>query len=61
MTCPFTNLTLFNSLMIILLGKIFGPEGDKQICEWRNMHNVELYNPYENADIIRTLKSRRLH
>ena len=41
------------------LRKIFGPKGEEQIDGWRKLHNVELHNLYENADIIRTLKSRR--
>ena len=28
--------------------------------EWRKLHNVDLKNLYENAGVIRTLKSRRL-
>ena len=27
--------------------------------EWRKLHNVELHNPYGNADIITTPKSFR--
>ena len=38
-----------------ILRKIFGPKRDEQTGEWRKLHNH-----YGNADIIRTLKSRRL-
>ena len=40
--------------------KIFGPKRNKQTGEWRKLRNMELLNPYRNADIIRTLKSCRL-
>ena len=43
-----------------ILRKIFGSKRDKQTGEWRKLHNMELHNLYGNADIIRTLKSRRL-
>ena len=42
-----------------ILRTIFGPKRNEQTAEWRKLHNVELHL-YENADIIRTLMSRKL-
>ena len=43
-----------------ILKKNFGPKRDEQTDEQRKLYNVKLHNLYENADIIRTLKSFRL-
>jgi len=29
-----------------VLRKIFGPERDEVICDWRRLHNEELWNLY---------------
>ena len=43
-----------------ILRKILVPKRDEQTSEWRRLHNVELHNLYRTADIIITLKSRKL-
>jgi hypothetical protein len=43
-----------------VLGRIFGPKGDKVTGGWRNLHNEELRNLYSSPSIIRMIKSRRM-
>jgi hypothetical protein len=43
-----------------VLRRIFGPQRDEVIGEWRRLHNKELYALYSSSDIIRVIKSRRL-
>ena len=43
-----------------ILKKISVPKRDNQTNERRELRNMELYNLYGNANIIRTLKSHRL-
>ena len=40
--------------------KIFGAKKDEITGEWRKLHNAELHALYSSANIIRSLKSRRL-
>jgi hypothetical protein len=43
-----------------VLRRIFGPERDEVMGEWRKVHNEELHNLYSSPDIIRQVKSRRM-
>ncbi|PSN49211.1 hypothetical protein C0J52_16946 [Blattella germanica] len=43
------------------LRKIFGPKRDEETGEWRKLHNTELKDLYGKPDIIRKIKSHRLH
>ena len=43
-----------------VLGKIFGPEGDEVIGEWRKLHNEELNDLYCKSNVVRETKSRRM-
>ena len=40
--------------------KIFGAKKDEITGEWRKLHNAELHALYPLANMIRSLKSRRL-
>jgi hypothetical protein len=40
--------------------KIFGPNRDKVMGEWRKLHNGELHKLNSLPDIIRQIKSRRM-
>jgi hypothetical protein len=42
-----------------VLGKIFGPKWEKELGDWRRLHNEELHEIYSSLDIIRVIKSRR--
>jgi hypothetical protein len=42
-----------------VLRRIFGPERDEVIREWRRLHNKELYVMY-SSNIVPVMKSRRL-
>ena len=41
-----------------VLRGIFGPERDKVVREWRNLHNEELNDLYCSPHIVRGIKSR---
>jgi hypothetical protein len=41
-----------------VLRRIFGPNKDEVMEEWRKLHNGELHNLYSSPDIIRQIKSR---
>jgi hypothetical protein len=43
-----------------VLGRILGLKRDEVTCEWRRLHNKELYALYSSPNIIRVMKSRRL-
>ena len=43
-----------------VLRKIFGAKKDEITGEWRKLHDAELHALYSSANIIRSLKSRRL-
>jgi hypothetical protein len=43
-----------------VLRRIFGPNRDEVMGEWRKLHNKELHNLYSSPDIIRQVKSRRM-
>jgi hypothetical protein len=43
-----------------VLRKIFRPERDEVMGEWRKLHSGELHNLYSSPDIIRQIKSRRM-
>jgi hypothetical protein len=42
-----------------VLMRIFGPERDEVMGEWRKLHNEELHDLYSSPSIIRIIKSRR--
>jgi hypothetical protein len=46
--------------MLTVLRRIFGPNRDEIMGEWRKLHNEELHNLYSSPDIIRQVKSRRM-
>jgi hypothetical protein len=43
-----------------VLRRIFGPNRDEMMGEWRKLHNEELHNLYLSPDIIRSITSRRM-
>jgi hypothetical protein len=43
-----------------VLRKIFGPDRDEVMGEWRKLHNGKLHNLYSSPDIISQIKSRRM-
>jgi hypothetical protein len=43
-----------------VLRRIFGPKRDEVTCEWRRLHNKELYGLFCSPSIIRVMKSKRL-
>jgi hypothetical protein len=44
-----------------VLRRIYGPKRDDDTGEWRRLHNEELHNLYAAPDILRVIKSCRLH
>ena len=42
-----------------LLRKIFGPNRDEIIGEWKRLHNKGLYDLYSSPNLIPVIKSRR--
>ena len=43
-----------------VLRRIFGPNRDGVIGEWRKLHNEELNSLYCSPNIVRVIKSRRM-
>ena len=43
-----------------MLRRIFGPERDEVIEEWRRLHNKELYVSYCSPNINQVIKSRHV-
>jgi hypothetical protein len=43
-----------------VLRRIFGPNRDEVMGEWRKLHSRELHNLYSSPDIIWQIKSRRM-
>jgi hypothetical protein len=43
-----------------VLRRIFGPNRDEVMVEWRKLHNKELHDLYSSPSIIRIIKSRRM-
>jgi hypothetical protein len=54
------NLCLHNSKINRVLRRIFGPNRDEVMGEWRKLHSGELHNLYSSPDTIRQSKSRRM-
>jgi hypothetical protein len=43
-----------------VLRRIFGPNRNEVIGEWRKLHNEELHALYSSHNIVRVIKSRRM-
>jgi hypothetical protein len=43
-----------------VLRRIFGPNRDEVMGEWRKLHNKELHDLYSSPSIIRIIKSKRM-
>jgi hypothetical protein len=43
-----------------VLRRIFGPQRDEVMGEWRKLHNEELHNLYSSPSIISIIKPRRM-
>jgi hypothetical protein len=43
-----------------VLRRIFGPQRDEMMGEWRKLHNKSLRDLYSSPSIIRIIKSRRM-
>ena len=43
-----------------VLRRIFGPNRDEVIREWRKLHNEELNDLYFSPNIVRVTKSRKI-
>jgi hypothetical protein len=43
-----------------VLRRVFGPQRDELMAEWRMLHSGELHNLYSFPNIIRQIKSRRM-
>jgi hypothetical protein len=43
-----------------MLRRIFEPQRDEVIGDWRKLHNEDLHNLYSSPSIIRMIKSRRI-
>jgi hypothetical protein len=39
-----------------VLRRIFGPDRDEVLGEWRKLHNGKLHDLYSSRDIIRNIK-----
>jgi sorting nexin-29 len=60
--CETSSLTLREEYRLRVfenrvLRRIFGPNRDEVMGEWRKLHNGELHNLYSSPDIIRQIKS----
>jgi hypothetical protein len=43
-----------------VLRRIFGPNTDEVMGEWRKLHSEELHNLYSSPDIIRQVKANEV-
>jgi hypothetical protein len=43
-----------------VLRRIFGPERNEIIMEWRKLHNEELNDLYSSPSIVWVIKSRKI-
>jgi hypothetical protein len=43
-----------------VLRRIFGPEEEEVVGDWRRLHNEELHNLYASPNIVSVIKSRRI-
>jgi hypothetical protein len=43
-----------------VLRRIFGPNREEVVGDWRRLHNDKLHNLYASPNIIRVIKSRRM-
>jgi hypothetical protein len=43
-----------------VLRRIFGPNRDEVMGDWRNLHNEDLHNLYFSSNIITVINSRRM-
>jgi hypothetical protein len=51
------KLTVFENRV---LRRIFGPQSDEMVGDWRKLHNEELHKLHSPLNIIKMIKSRRM-
>jgi hypothetical protein len=57
--CEILSLILREENRLKVLRRIFGPQREEVVGNWRRQHYEELHNLYVSSNIIRVIKSRR--